>query len=309
MLLVCAVLAAACGPSVGDGVLVLRLSSGFAVGELDRMTVEWTVDGSPIEPKSYELGVSAGKLQLPAEFRLTEVASGVDIQAVVTGYARSSDGQTERIVVQRSLRTQGVAGQVLMYRMNLDGQCGLYPADSEKQSGPTCNDPVETCIAGSCRSSEVPSSSLLPYGEPVTDDACKQAGGGAPMVVVGQGQSDFFFQDDYEEAQVEAGPQGGHHIWVAVRAINLSQSGVITTVGGEIPALNLSISPLKVIFTMEPDEGGYCKLYGLRFQIDIDGGPIEPMLGQELKVLVTMSDQDNVEATAERWVTLSQTIQ
>ena len=60
---------------------------------------------------------------------------------------------------------------------------------------------------------------------------------------------------------------------------------------------------------MEPDEGGYCKLYGLRFQIDIDGGPIEAMLGQQLKVLVTMTDQDKVEATAERWVTLSQTIQ
>jgi hypothetical protein len=304
----CTLLAVACGPAVGDGVLVLRVSSGFAVGEVDRISLVWTVAGEALEPSEFELGVSAGKLQLPAEFRLTDVGSGVDVQAVLTGYARSSDGQSESVVVRRSFRTQGVAGQTLMYLVHLDGQCGLYPNDAEKQSGPSCNDPLETCIVGTCRSSEVPSSALLPYGAPVKDDVCKEAGGGAPLVVVGEGQSDFLFQDDYDEAQVEAGPQGGHHIWVAVRTINLSQSGVITTVGGEVPSLNLSISPLKVIFTMEPDEGGYCKLYGLRFQIDIDGGPIESLLGEQLKVLVTMADQDGVEASAERWVTLSETI-
>ena len=69
-------------------------------------------------------------------------------------------------------------------------------------------------------------------------------------------------------AQVEAGPQGGHHIWVAVRMKGLLQSGSITSVTGHFPELDQDVGPFQVIFTFDQDEGGYCKLYGLRFQLD-----------------------------------------
>lgn len=125
---------------------------------------------------------------------------------------------------------------------------------------------------------------------------------------VGAGQSDFFAIEDYEIAQIEAGPQGGHHIWVAARLKNLTQSGSITEVGAEIPSLGLSITPLKVIFTFDPDEGGYCKIFGLRLQLDIDGDDIMAMRGQEAKVVMTITDADDDVGSGEKWVTLSDTI-
>ena len=72
--------------------------------------------------------------------------------------------------------------------------------------------------------------------------------------------------------------------------------------------LGLSISPLVVIFTLNVDEGGYCKLFGLRFQIDIDGGDIQDFLGKELRVIVEVEDQSGAIGTGERWLTLSDSI-
>ena len=115
----------------------------------------------------------------------------------------------------------------------------------------------------------------------------------------------FSANEDYDVAQVEAGPQGGHHIWVAARVKNLLQSGSITQVGGEIPELGLSIAPLLVIFTLGADADDYCKISGLRFQIDIGGEAIETLLGKEMKVIVNVEDQSGDIGIGERWVTLS----
>ncbi len=137
-------------------------------------------------------------------------------------------------------------------------------------------------------------------------DICKPADTtGKAEVIVGLGQSNYLAADDYTLAEVEAGPQGGYHIWVAARVKNLHQSGSITKVSGEIPDLGLMISPLQVIFTMDADEGGYCKLYGLRFQIDIDGGPVSEMLGKEMKTTVTVTDIDSEVGVDDLWVKLS----
>ena len=153
--------------------------------------------------------------------------------------------------------------------------------------------------------------------EPYTDDWAGTGGGdpndvcmdgGTPSVQVGVGQSDFFAVDDYAVAQVEAGPQGGHHVWVAARLKNLTQSGSITEVGAELPSLGLSITFLKIIFTFDQDEGGYCKIFGLRLQLDIDGDDIQTMLGQEAKVLMTITDANGTVGTGEKWITLSQDI-
>jgi hypothetical protein len=115
--------------------------------------------------------------------------------------------------------------------------------------------------------------------------------------------------EDLEVAQVEAGPQGGHHIWVAVRMKNLRQSGSITSVSGFVPDLNLELSPFNVIFTFDPDEGGYCKLYGLRYQLDANGTDVETVLGHQLKVTVRVTESmgDDI-GVGERMVTLSDTI-
>lgn len=92
-------------------------------------------------------------------------------------------------------------------------------------------------------------------------------------------------------AQVEAGPQGGHHIWVAVRMKNLLQSGSITSITGHFDDPKLDVGPFQVIFTFDSDEGNYCKLYGLRFQLD-QATDIQSLLGKTVKITVKVTDKD-----------------
>jgi len=131
--------------------------------------------------------------------------------------------------------------------------------------------------------------------------------GAPPEVIVGQGQSDFLPLADLETVQVERGPQGGYHIWIAVRMKNLLRSGSRTVLTAVSPAVGTTISPFEVLFTYDPDEGGYCKLYGLRFQLDANGVDYLPLLGKELDVTATVTDRAADSGQGSRRVTLSTT--
>jgi hypothetical protein len=74
-----------------------------------------------------------------------------------------------------------------------------------------------------------------------------------------------------------------------------------------VPDLNFDVGAFSVIFTFDQDEGGYCKLYGLRFQLDT-GIDIQQLLGKTLRVTVKIKDSEGVTGTGERMVTLSNTI-
>jgi len=115
------------------------------------------------------------------------------------------------------------------------------------------------------------------------DGVCKTVAGAPPDVVLGKGQSDYLPLADLETLKVEAGPQGGHHA----------------------PATGTMISPYEVIYRFDPAEGGYCKLFGLRFQLDLDGVDYIPLLGKELDVTVTVTDQGGDSAHDSRRVMLS----
>jgi hypothetical protein len=143
---------------------------------------------------------------------------------------------------------------------------------------------------------------------PLLDPICKPIAGATPEVTIGQGQSDYLPLADLEIVQVEKGPQGGHHIWMAIRMKNLLRSGSRTTLVGVSPETGITTSPYEVIFTFEPDEGGYCKLYGLRFQLDAGGIDYQPLLGKELDVTATVTDRSNDTGQATQRVTLSDTV-
>lgn len=138
----------------------------------------------------------------------------------------------------------------------------------------------------------------------VVEPACKPAG--PPVVIVGQGQADYLPMSHGEVAQLERGPQGGHHIWVAVRTKNLSPSGSTTSVSGHFPDLGLDVGPYNTQFTMVPDEGGYYTLYGLRFQLD-QKIKIAKLLGHPLDLTVTITDPDAAVGVGKLSVVLSQT--
>lgn len=233
-------------------------------------------------------------LAFPLEIASGELDHGAPVAVEVTAF-----GGTGTALITRRAETEVVAGQRLLLPVRLEAACAGTAA-------PACSED-ETCIAGACVSPHVSPTQLDGYqpGWGAIPDACKPLGGGAPTVVVGRGQADYLPMEDGEVAQVEAGPQGGFHIWVAIRTKNLTQSGSITEVLGSFVDVTAATEPYKVVFTFDQDEGGYCKLPGLRFRLDSPEHPIEELLGKELDVTVKVTDKDGAVGEGKRRVVLS----
>jgi hypothetical protein len=289
------------------GSLIVGVTSDYRAGvDLVNLDVELSVDGEVISQSSLLLGASSSATDFPVEFKFEDVTVGSTVAITLRGY----DSVEMRVV--RHMETVVDSTEQRLVRVHLESDCMLVsPGGNAPAGAPTCNETSQTCIAGTCQSATVPGSEQAPYTPGWAgsfSDICKPAEPGPPEVIVGHGQSDYLPMADDDVANVEAGPQGGHHIWVAARVKNLHQSGSITEVGGEIPSLGVSITPLKVIFTMDPDEGGYCKLFGLRFQIDVDGNDVNALLGERMKIIISVTDVNDDVGTGERWVMLSDSI-
>ncbi len=257
--------------------------------------------GSVIKDETLGSTSTTAPLVLPSELDFTNLPGGTAVDVTVDAFG---PGSATTPLVTRLASTTVVAGEKLLLVLDLDSRCAVAPGSS----APTCTAP-QTCVAGICASSTVAASTLPAYTPgwaTMSTDPCKPPGAGAPVVIVGQGQADYLPMMDGDTAQVEQGPQGGHHIWVAIRAKNLHQSGSITSITGHFPDLSIDVGPFNVIFTMEVDEGGYCKLYGLRFQLD-EENDIDTLLGHPLDVTVTVTDTDDSVGTGLRNVVLSQT--
>jgi len=282
------------------GSIIVGVTTDFRIGvDIDQLHVLMKVGDEVVTNKLLTTRDAASPLKLPAEFPFLDVDGGAVVSVQIDAF-RVGDAKTP--IVTRLASTKVVIGKTLLLRVHVDSRCAVAPGSS----APVCDAP-ETCIGGLCADSAV-EPKVLPVYSPswstVTNDTCKPAGGGAPTVAVGEGQADYLPTMELDLAQVEAGPQGGHHIWVALRMKNLRQSGSITKVSGYFPDLDLHVSPFQVIFTFDPDEGGYCKLYGLRYQLDQDHD-IQDLLGRVLEVTVQVTDKDGDVGVGKRTVTLS----
>jgi hypothetical protein len=295
-----ALLAAACGagtPSGKTGSVVLGIASKLQPGvAIDTLHVVLKAGGDVVGDETL---TSAGKdLVFPTELRADDLDDGELVTATIEG---SSGGKP---LIERVATTEALGGKELLLRVDLAASCLGAAA-------PTCLAP-KTCNAGACVDSHVAGASLPAYKSDwatttTTVDICKPQNAGDPIVVVGQGQADYLPLADGDVAQIEAGPQGGHHIWVAVRLKNLTQSGSITSLTGHLPELGYDVGPFNVIFTFDPDEGGYCKIYGLRFQLDTDHD-IQEMLGKTLELQASIKDKDGDVGVGKRTIKLSDTI-
>jgi hypothetical protein len=296
-------LAASCSKAPiggGTGSVVLGLTSKLTPGAgIDAMHVVIKAGGNVVVDE--ERSASAKNLSFPSEFKADDLEDGEPVEATITA---TSGGDTTPALT-RIASTEAIAGKSLLLQVELEGACVQLPGGS----APSCTAPA-TCIHGVCKDSHVDGSKLpayTPTWSKKTVDVCKPQGAGDPAVVVGQGQADYLPIDDNATAQVEAGPQGGHHIWVALRLKNLTQSGSITSLTGHFPELGYDVGPFNVIFTFDPDEGGYCKIYGLRFQLDIDHD-IHEMLGKTFEITATIKDKDGDVGTGKKTVKLSSDI-
>lgn len=286
------------GSSAQTGSIVVGVITDLRLGvDFHAMHVVMKAGSDTIRDEVQKVGQG---LTIPAELSFDDLPVGTRVRVEIEALAAS--GSSFGVLLTRAAETSIVGGQKLLLRVGLDAIC----VKAIGSAAASCAE-AETCVMGQCEDPLVDPGSLVAYAPGWADtsnDPCKPAGGGAPIVIVGQGQGDYLPTADGVTAQVEAGPQGGHHIWVAARMKHLAQSGSITSVTGHFPDLGIDVGPFDVIFTFDTDEGGYCKLYGLRFQLDQDHD-IASLLGQTLDVKVKVEDPDGDVGEGARRVVLS----
>jgi hypothetical protein len=255
---------------------------------LTKLDASLIVDGAETK-QSWE----GEQLAFPLEIRADDLEGGEAVELTLDAWS----GATR--ILERRATTTAEESHVLIYPVNIDQECAGV-------SAPTCSE-AETCVAGACADPFKDPSKLADYysGWAGTSGGDRCEPGGAPEVIVGEGQADYLPTSNGDTLQVEAGPQGGYHVWIAARLKNLKQSGSVTEVSGRIAELDYDIAPLSVVFTLDPDEGGYCKLFGLRLRLDDPDHPIESLLGKTVDVTVTVTDPDGDVGVGHRTIVLS----
>jgi hypothetical protein len=202
-----------------------------------------------------------------------------------------------------------VPQQTELLRILIQGEC-LMGLPGGPPGAPPCNAP-QTCIGGRCADDSVGAQGLETYSPDWPNqapDACKPPGAGPPVIQVGQGQTDYLPFTDGQTVQLEQGPQGGHHIWIAVRQENLQQAGSTTVITSVQPSTGTQGPMMTFAFTYDPDQGGFCKLAGLRYQLDVNGQDYHQFLGQPLDVTVTVTDPAGAMGTGTAHINIASTI-
>jgi len=289
--------------------LVVGIQADDFGGLVEKVHVVATIDG--VVTSDQVLRPS----DLPKEV-LIEGASGARAEVVVEattsrGATRDANGSGTIVVAKRAATKMFATGKKLL-RVQLETRCVTFSAPGGGPSAPTCAAP-QTCAAGRCVSEEVAADQLEDYETTWASsppDACRPAQHGAPELFLGTGQTDFAPLADGQTLTLEKGPQGGHHIWIATRMKNLRQSGSRTTLNAKLVGDPTSpILPAGYVFTYDRDEGSYCKLWGLRFQLDSGatdlGGDYKRFLGKKLEVTVEVIDSTNAKATATKTIQIA----
>jgi hypothetical protein len=241
----------------------------------------------------------------PWEARLT---AGRDESALVEVEVDAFEAVKSDVpLLKRLASTHFVPGREELLRIQLEPRCIVHPSAKRAPgsppgplTGPTCDAP-ETCIRGACQSGLVPPEKLEPYASTWAThipDMCKPADGGAPTLSLGTGERGFASLAPAQVLQAEPGPQGGHHIWIAIRMKNMRQMGSTTTLSGMEPNTGVAIPPSTFAFPFDPDVGASCQLYGLRYQLDNGGIDYAQFLGKPLDVTATVVDTTGATASA-----------
>ncbi len=289
-----------------ETVIVVGIESEPLSGALGSVQVSTTVGG---QRTSSELPTGS----LPYERRVLPPGGDVSasLSVEVDGYlgpAGSGGGAGSPLLV-RTAETQFVPGRTVLLRILLQADC-LLGLPGGPPGAPACNAP-QTCVNGACAGDVVLPANLAAYSPGWASslpDICKPVDAGPPVVQVGSGQSDYLPLTDGQTVQMEAGPQGGHHIWIATRQQNLKQVGTTTTITSTQPGTGLVGPEMSFVFNFEQDQGNFCKLYGLRYQVDVDGADYHQFLGKPLDVTVTLKDTTGATGTGHARVNIDPTL-
>jgi hypothetical protein len=296
--------------------LVVGIQSDPMGGVLSALHVVIRVGGTVVDDERIA-PPHGSRVGFPQPWEKAISGAGRGVAAKVDVAIEAIGDPAAKPLFTRLSSTHLVPGRTALLRIPLESRCIVYPPVARGASkvpgplsGPTCTEPA-TCIMGACQSSDVPVARLEPYARnwPTNaPDRCKPANAGSPDLQIGTGQAYYVPMAPGHVLQAEAGPQGGHHVWIATRMKNLKQAGSITKISGLQPETGASIPPTTLAFTYAPDEGSYCKLYGIRYQLDNEGIDYKQFLGKPLDVTVVVTDSGGSKATAVAHVQIAATL-
>ncbi len=297
-------------PGPVNGELVVGVQAEDFGGLVESVHIVTTIEGKVSSDETVRVGPQGSGL--PKEV-VVKGAPGARVEIVVEGTTTqaATRGATNNVVTRRAATRLFAEGKKLL-RMQLETRCATFSAPGGGPPAPTCNAP-QTCASGRCITEDVAVDQLEDYEATWATsppDACRPAKHGAPELFLGTGQTDFAPLSDGQTLQLERGPQGGHHIWIAARMKNLRQSGSRTTLTAKlVDDPSSPIAPAGYVFTFDRDEGNYCKLWGLRFQLDTNasnlGADYKRFLGKKLAVTVEVTDSTNAKATSTKTIQIA----
>jgi len=285
---------AGCGGEDADAQVVVGLTTDMAIGfDIHRIERTTKVDGVVAHAESLSYG--EGDLSLPAELLVKPAPDGAEVDLSIAAF-RAGDASP---VVTRRAMTRAASGRRLLLPISLDEACALA----------TCATGA-TCAQGACVDPFIAPSSLGDYDPAwiaLAPDACKTPLSGDPAIVIGQGESAFAPLEESEVVAIEPGPQGGHHVWLALRVNGLRQMGSRLTVRGYFPDLAFELLPFSSHVTLRKAGGDHCEIYGVRFQVDRDLS-VEAVQGQALDIEIALEDSNGDVATAMKRVVIAPTL-
>ncbi|WP_433933124.1 hypothetical protein AB3662_02845 [Sorangium cellulosum] len=282
---------AGCGSEDADALVVVGLTTDMAVGfEIDRVERTTQVDGVITRVESLSYG--RGELSLPAELAVEPAHDGAEVEVSVAAF-RDGEGSP---VVTRTAATRAVSGRAMFLPVSLDAACSAISCAAGA-----------TCAAGACVDPFVEPSTLADH-DPAwiasANDACKTPSSGDPAVVIGQGERAFAPLEHGDVVTIEPGPQGGHHVWLALRVTGLRQMGSRLTVGGRYPDLAFELPSFTSLVTLRRAGDAGCEIYGVRFQVD-RGLPVDSVRGRTLDAEIVLEDPNGDVATAAQRIVIA----
>jgi hypothetical protein len=241
-------------PAAPGAPLVIGVSCDQALEPLvAQLSVQATLPGGVVAEQLWSIADGA-----PAFPREVQLPSEVLQQSLtVTVVARDAEGLA---LVARHARTVVAPGPTRLLRVRLNDEC----LESSEEPDVSC--PGATCVAGFCEDPYVSPSDLEPYApgwyEPRAD-ACAPRPDGSPTVEIGRDGEPFVPLQSGSSLVPNLGPQGGSHVWIAVRMQNLHDDA-ITKLRGDFPESGVAGSVQTTPTAYQPVNGA-CELQHVRY--------------------------------------------
>jgi hypothetical protein len=308
---VVAVLLAACSAApvnpAGCGDVVLGVLGDPEVSSsTTTLQVVSTLDGRE--------GAKQSKLEpgiFPAEFVIPSANGNYSfaLNALTNAASRGGSSTQEVPFGSKLVRVQvACAKEKRLLRIKLDSGC-FQTLSVGGTPVPTCTAPL-SCIRGVCADSAVSSASLEPYVSNWAtgggSDPCVAPNGEGPELLIGTGQTGYAPLAQDEAIRAQPGPQGGHHLWIALRMKQLKRDGTVITITSQQPG-GLAGPTSSFVFSLDQDDGGYCRLYGLRYQIDTQN-PMSAFQGKPLEITASAKDASSQTKTTTLRIKVSETL-